>query len=159
MTTKTTEYPFPTNHLEKGSMILPETIEEAFGIPRSSRKFGLALLKAREHVERSLARRGLVVTTISVKDSIRILTPSEEAEYHDRRFSKQLSGAGHHLRRQAEVNEDELSDEEREKHRRNLYVNGKTYQAARRARRRALMPSKHERMTPRIGGDNDVDES
>lgn len=142
------EYPINTRNLGKGSRITANQIAYATGVRVGDHKFGLAMLKIKGYVAWKLAERGLDVVIRSEKQDLLILTDSQAAPYADAKFQARLHQAGTALREQLSVNRANLLPEQVDEHDRACQVNGATFSAMRQARRKALVPTARERLTP-----------
>lgn len=141
------EYPIPTDHLRKGDRIERADIEHAFGVKADTKAYRLALMRAKNHVERRFLERGEPVTIAEDDGALMILTDSEAAVYNNDAVWSYVRRAARALSRQRVVNRANLTSEQRDTHDRALEVNGRAIAAARREQRRPVLRAE-ERKTP-----------
>jgi hypothetical protein len=149
----TNEYPIDTSVLDRGSTIAPDVIEEIFRVKRGTDAFGLARLRLQGFIMWRLAERGLDVICCAdraCKYGLRVLTDEERATYTDHKFEQALDACGLALRQQQGTDRAQLTDRTKATHDRALQINGFTYGAARKARRKALTLRAVVRQTPAL---------
>lgn len=140
------KHPFDFDRLKKGDIIPVERIESLSRVSRDSARYSLIALKYKDQIESELESRGRPVTVKIDRGNLVILTDSEAAEYNKTQFDarKRQMGASH--RRAMQVDIGQLSDDQKERHRRNLLVQGAQLAAMRKVVR--VEASAHKRITP-----------
>lgn len=144
---KVREYPIETDSLAKGSRISGAVIAEAFGVRVGTTKFGIALMQAGLYIERRLSERGLDVVTAQNKNDLVILTDEEAVNHTASGFRAGLRRAFRNNRKGRLIDRAALAEATRDKHDRELELQGRVTSAIRSARATfAAIPSK--RATP-----------
>ena len=134
--------------LTKGTTIATATAEELTGIRRTEKGWQLALLGLRDHIERAYFEKHRVLCTVRItQDTLRICTDAEASALNEKRFRSYIKRAAKTHARNTAVDESNLTERERNRHRRTVEVQSKVLGAASRARRefKAEVP---KRLTP-----------
>jgi len=132
-----TSYPIDFDALEKGSYIQPEVLEHVFQVKRDMAAYSLKLVAMRDEIMRQLSARGLDVVAKQHNSGIKILEDAEASAYTYQ--SAQLGVMKYHrnLVRAQSVDRSQLDDKEKELHDGRLFVMGRVYQAAFKAKKEA----------------------
>ncbi len=146
----TSEYPIDTRELHKGSIIAPEIIERAFGVKRETRAYQLALLRARNYIERRFLDRDEVVTIVTRRDAIVILLDEEASVYNEREFWNDIDAARRKHGRMLGTNRANLSDARIDSHDRATETQGRVLAAVRQARKEPPKIGPTPRNTPAL---------
>jgi len=123
-------FPLDFNLLRRGDYLTPEQVEDATLTTRSSVDYRVAMLQLRDQILAHFLGLGDVVTVVTEKDGLRILTHAEQAEYaptREQRAVRQLLIS--HAEGKA-VDVSQLTDEQRERHNRWLLRNAWRLQQA-----------------------------
>jgi hypothetical protein len=136
------------SELEKGDYISGIHAETLTGMEQGSRSFAFALMGLRDDVADALLNLHGRRFTIKIEDTgLRILTDSEAADYNARQQQKSKERIFRAQRRNVDVDEANLSQDERSRHYRNLALGGAYTQALRKATRE-IGPDPHQRNSP-----------
>jgi len=79
---KAKEYPIDTSELKKGDYISQEQLESITKLPAGSSRFAFKVLAIKNYIQKSLAKRGDLVTCAIRRNGIAILTDAEAAVYN-----------------------------------------------------------------------------
>jgi len=137
--------------LELGSVVEASTIEHVLSCNVDDRNYGIKKLALAQFIENEWqSERGFRCTIKHRGDSLVILPHSEASRENPQRLRRALRTAGRAQQRNLDVDPSEFDADDRERHARNLEVDGKTLSAARKARRQALMPTpvKRDQLPP-----------
>lgn len=111
-------FPLDFEQLKRGDYLNPELVEAAAQCSRFDKAFRLKVLRLREMIRAHFLAKGDLVTVVSERDGLRILTHSEQADYAPEREERAISQM---LLARAEgiaVDLQQLSDEQRQRHER-----------------------------------------
>lgn len=148
------EYPLATDHLVKGSTVAVEDIERAFGVVRDTKAYGLACMDAASYIERRFLDRGEVVMVRQDRGALRVLLDEEVPAYAAKLVRDGLRRVGRAHVRQSGADRSKMTDATRERHDRQLEVQGRTLSAITREQRREVKPPPPTpRLTPGLPGD------
>lgn len=136
--TPSSPFPVDFDSLQKGDVIAPEIIENAYGISRDLRAYAFAALNLKTRIECELENRGYPVSTKIEGSSIRILTDEEAVPYNAMAFEAGVAKMGRSHRRLNLVDVGKLSQLARSTHDRAIAVQAFQLQALRKARRAEL---------------------
>lgn len=146
---ETEEYPLATDHLQKGSVVSVATIERAFSVQFGTDEYEFAALRARDHIFRRLAQRGIAVHIKSDNGSLRLLTDEESEEYARSRISAAFQAICRVHDVQKRQDRALMSEETRQRHDRQCEVVGRQKQAWQREEKLpAIVPN--QRQTPAL---------
>ena len=145
---RTTEHPFSTEDLCKGSVVACATIEEAYRVQRGTDAYQLAVLRAVDFITRRLADRGLEVVCKQRKHDIVILTDAEASAELAARLENAVRGIRRNHRRLATVDVENLQSGERVDHDMRQIRSGRLWLALRDANRPLPEATDVQRLTP-----------
>lgn len=126
------QYPFDTDHLNKGDIVSTETIERAYSVESGTTEFGLVLLRAKSFLIRRFADRGEIITVRADHDTLVIETDETQYPYNRGMFKARLRGAARTHRRMLGADRSKIYDQSiLNAHDRALEVQGRQLQAVR----------------------------
>lgn len=141
-------YPIDTDQLNKGDKIPAEVISQICGFSPSDARFSIESLKLKEYIVSRLSERGEIVTVISDKNNLRILSDEEAVDYNQYRFRRHFGGmVGSHMRMLG-IDTAQLSEAKQKEHERVCLRQGMVICGAREAWKAPLIAN--ERQTPKI---------
>lgn len=121
--------------LKKGDLISIETIERETGISHGDDRWPFALMQMSKYIETQRRNLGMPVTPAIRRGILMILTDSDAARTNARRTVKRIGGMRRDFRRNSEVDIRKLSQEERQKHDREMQRMAFQLQAIKKPRR------------------------
>lgn len=136
----TSEHPFDTSQLHKGSFVDASTIEQAYGVRRGTDEFRLASLRGKQFIEERFEARGLIVVVVIRDEGLAILTDAEASTNREKRIKSSLRGAKRALVQMGAVDRSKLAPERLPQHDRQFEVLGRALSAADRERKIAPPP-------------------
>lgn len=139
--------PLDFDEIQKGDVISPAQLEEITGRKIGTTKYQLAVLQLSSRIAKECADRNKPVSIAVMKGTLCVLTDEQASEYEHQQFKSRFRGAGRAHRRAVAVNVGRLSDVQKKKHERNVFVQAGMLQAARTQRRR-LIAQAHKRTVP-----------
>jgi len=142
-------YPSEWENVTAGSVIRAAELEAITRLVCGTVKYRVALLKLRADLMEVLAERGLNYAVKIHGDELHVLSAPESSEYnHDMVRAGLRRTVGYH-RRNMEVNPEELTDDQRAQHERNLISDGNVVAAILATRYgRTPLPQPHKRAIP-----------
>ena len=108
--------------LQKGDVIEREDLEKATGAVYGTDDYSFAIMAIRAVIEREQEARGTPVTTCCHKGSIAVLEDQMATVTNEMRFRVKISGLFRDNHRMRGVDRTQLSDQQRERHDRNLTI-------------------------------------
>lgn len=124
-------FPLDFDQLRRGDYLPPETVEKATLTERSHPQFWAAALKLRDEIRAHFQHaHGDLVTIVSERDGLRILTHQEQAEYAPQREAKAVRQLVLSHAEGKAVDVAQLGDEQRQKHERWMLRNAFRLQQA-----------------------------
>jgi len=132
-----TSYPIDFDALEKGSYIQPEVLEHVFQVNRDMSAYSLKMMGMCNEIMRQLSARGLDVVAKQHKSGIKILEDAEASAHTYQEAQLAMMKYRRNLVRSQSVDRSQLDDKEKELHDGRLFVMGRVYQAAFKAKKEA----------------------
>lgn len=111
-------WPLDFEALKRGDYLTPEIVEGAVQCSRFDKNYRLEVLRLRAMIQDSFVSRGDLVTVVSERDGLRILTHSEQADYAPEREARSVRQMMLAKAEGAAVDLKQLSDEQRQRHER-----------------------------------------
>ena len=111
-------WPLDFEALKRGDYLTPEIVEAAVQCSRFDKNYRLEVLRLRTMIQDSFVARGDLVTVVSERDGLRILTHSEQADYAPEREARSVRQMLLAKAEGAAVDLKQLGDEQRQRHER-----------------------------------------
>lgn len=144
---ETKRFPLDFDALDKGSVVGPDVIREAYGIPPTSHLYSGKQVELAIRIERELKARGKRVTCRCDHFDILVLDDPGASRHNRRLFRKGVKRLHRAFRKLAEVDRGNLDEGQRKDHDRALVVNGAMLAGINEARRE-IQAIAYKRTTP-----------
>lgn len=128
-------WPMDFDALSKGDVIDSEHLQRVTRCEAGTSAYQLKLLAVKNEIERRLAQRDYPVTCKIEKNAIRILSDLEASEYNEGQGELAVRKAYRSLRRLANVDPRNMTEQQQKEHSRRLIAMGATCAAIRETRR------------------------
>lgn len=148
MDIQTFKHPIDLDTLDKGSTVLADAIESAYGVKRGTKEFQFAALRMQDFIRNGLAARGQTVTMTMDGDTIRILTDEEAVKYNREAIKRHARGMRRTHGRQLGSDRSQMSESTKAEHDRDVEVSGRVIGAMAKEFRRRVAATPVQRATP-----------
>ena len=136
--------------MAKGRSLSPDELAIILNAREGTTEYSLRVMDLQQQIRNWFEASGQIVTVALQRGYLRVLTDAEAVDYNAKAFSRGIRKLADAHKRTQGIDVSELSEEQRARHEREAYVQGRLLQAMTRERK-ALLPEAAKRATPRIG--------